>query len=207
MARQAERSERSRALLVRAAGDALIAGDGAFELQDVARRAGVSIGLAYHRFGSKAGLIAAVVDHFYDELDRAIDLADFRSLDWTEREHERLRRLVGFLYGDKLAAIVISTLARDPEVAVVEAERWRDLIAAAARNIEKGQRRGQIPAKYNALVVAALISGGVRHAVGQALASKPRPPQEELMREIWGFITGGFRLSLPRARNVTRGSR
>ena len=29
----------------------------------------VSVGLAYHHFGSKGGLIAAVVDDFYERLD------------------------------------------------------------------------------------------------------------------------------------------
>lgn len=199
MAPRADRAERSRSLLIKAAADALIAGNGAFELQDIARRAKMSVGLAYHRFGSKAGLIAAVVDHFYDELERAIDLGDFHGKDWAVREHERLSRLINFLYGHKLAVIIISKLARDPEVAVVEAERWSDLITAAARNLIKGQERGQISRTSDAAILAALISGGVRHAVGQALASERRPSPADLTNEIWTFITGGLRLNAPMA--------
>ncbi|MBL8644817.1 MAG: TetR family transcriptional regulator, partial [Rhodospirillaceae bacterium] len=135
------RAERSRLTLIKAASAALVAGNGDFELQDIARRARVSVGLAYHRFGSKAGLIAAVVDAFYDELGKAIDLHDFHHKDWAVRERERLSRLIDFLYTHKLAAVIISTLARDPEVAAVEAKRWTDLIAFGTRNILKSQER------------------------------------------------------------------
>nr|QQZ51483.1 TetR family transcriptional regulator [Phenylobacterium glaciei] len=48
--------------LIRAAQEELIASHGLLEMQAVAKRAKVSVGLAYHHFGSKAGLIAAVVE-------------------------------------------------------------------------------------------------------------------------------------------------
>ena len=75
MDQRTARSERSRDRLIQAASEALVAGDGNFELRHEARRAGVSVGLTYHRFGSKAGLVAAVVDRFYDELQAVISLA------------------------------------------------------------------------------------------------------------------------------------
>ena len=46
--------------LIRAAQDELIQTRGLLEMQAVAKRAKVSVGLAYHHFGSKAGLIALV---------------------------------------------------------------------------------------------------------------------------------------------------
>lgn len=195
MATRTARSERSREAIIAAAASALLDGNGDFELQEVARRAGVSVGLPYHRFGSKSGLIAAVVDNFYDELDRTIDLSDLPPDDWTVRERVRVTRLIDFLYDHPLAAIIISRLARDPEVAAVEAERWRRVIALAARNLGKGQQRGQIPDSCNPPILAALICGGVRHAVGQALAADVRPGRDMLAREIWDFILGGLRLS------------
>jgi len=197
MGARTQRSERSREIIIAAAADALVDGNGDFELQDVARRAGVSIGLPYHRFGSKSQLIAAVVDNFYDELDRSIKLSDLPPGDWTERERERVSRLIDFLYDHPLAAIIISRLARDPGVAAVEAERWQRVIALAARNIAKGQQRGQVPARYDPDILAAMICGGVRHAVGQALAAERRPDRAALADEIWDFILGGLRLTAP----------
>ena len=192
MSRQPERIERSRKTLIQAAGEALVDGNGNFELQDVTRRAGVSVGLPYHRFGSKSGLIAAVVNEFYDQVEAVITLSDVKEQDWAEREQIRLSRLVAFLYRTELAGVVISELAREPEVAAVENERWSRLITVTASNIRKGQQRGQLPAGYDANVLAALICGGVRHAAGLALRQKPRPAEKELVRQVWTFISTGL---------------
>ncbi len=201
MMERVDRARRSRAVLIEAAVAALVDGNGDFELQDIAKRAQVSVGLAYHRFGSKAGLIAAVVDHFYDELEQAIDLGDFHEKDWGIREKERLSRLVGFLYRNDLATIIFSTLTRDPQVAVVEAERWRELIETAARNLRKGQARGQFAARRDAGVLAALVLGAVRHGVGHALSARPRPSIAALNEELWTFIARGLGLE-PRTAEV-----
>ena len=62
----------TRERLVRAAEKELIQSHGHLEMQAVAKRARVSVGLAYHHFGSKAGLIAAVVEAFYSRLDEEV---------------------------------------------------------------------------------------------------------------------------------------
>src|SRR3954467_7558325 len=116
MALPPERAELSRARIISAAREVLVEGGGDFELAELARRAGVSVGLPYHRFGSKAGVMGAVVTEFYDGIRRAIDLRDVADLDWSVRERERLRRLVDYLYGDPLAEVIISSLGREPEV-------------------------------------------------------------------------------------------
>ena len=192
MSRQPERIQRSRSSLIKAAEAALVEGNGTFELQDVTRRAGVSVGLPYHRFGSKAGLIAAVVNAFYDEIEKVITLSDVREQDWARREKIRLSRLVSFLYGTELARIIISDLAREPGVAAVENERWSRLITVTASNIRKGQLRGQLPDHYDADILASLICGGVRHAAGLALQREPRPDEARLVRQIWTFISTGL---------------
>ena len=48
--------------LINAAEAELIENNGHIEIQGVAKRVGLSVGIAYHHFGSKTGLIAAVVD-------------------------------------------------------------------------------------------------------------------------------------------------
>ncbi|MEJ8567276.1 TetR/AcrR family transcriptional regulator [Elongatibacter sediminis] len=198
MAEQTQRVERSRAALIAAAADALVAGDGDFELQDVARRAGVSVGLPYHHFGSKAGLIAAVVGQFYEQVHATVVLSDVATRDWAEREQLRLSRLIRFLYRNDLATVVISRLARDPEVTAREAEYWTRLVELAASNIVKGQARGQLPPELNPMLVSAMICGGLRSAIGQALTARPRPKQDELTRQLWNFIIGGLQADASR---------
>ena len=47
------------AKILAAAEEILREGDGALEMSQVAGKAGVSVGLAYHYFGSKAGMLGA----------------------------------------------------------------------------------------------------------------------------------------------------
>jgi AcrR family transcriptional regulator len=152
------------------------------------------VGLAYHRFGSKAGLVAAVVDRFHDALDRAIalDAAAFR--DWPARERERTRRLVRFLAADPLAPVVLDKLAREPEVAAVDAERWGRVIRQGARNIAQGQRQGCVPADRDPALLAALVIGAVRHGVAEAIRGGRPIDAEALSDEIWTFLAGGMAL-------------
>src|SRR5215212_3141213 len=85
--------------LVRAAQEELIESQGLLEMQAVAKRAKVSVGLAYHHFGSKAGLIAAVVEAFYNRLeDTAFSPSKLVSSDWAGREKERLAGYIAFHY-------------------------------------------------------------------------------------------------------------
>jgi AcrR family transcriptional regulator len=198
MAQPPERAELSRARIISAARQVLVEGGGDFELEDLARRAGVSVGLPYHRFGSKAGVMGAVVTEFYDGIRRAIDLGDFADLDWSVRERERLRRLVDYLYGDPLAAVIISSLGREPEVGVLESNLWNETIEAAARNLANAQKRGQVAPDLEPALAAAMICGGVRHAVGLALRQKPRRSQSALVAEIWTFVANALRLGAQR---------
>lgn len=197
MSTPVDRAGQTRARIMEAARQALLEGGGDFELSDLARRAGTSIGLPYHRFGSKSGLIASIVTDFYDGIWRAVNLADFAPLDWAVRERERLRRLVDFLYGDPLSGLIISTLARDPEVAALEATRWSAMIEASGRNLAKAQRRAQIAADIDPALTAAMINGGIRHAIGLGLATRPRRTRQAMVEEIWNFVSRALRLEPP----------
>jgi AcrR family transcriptional regulator len=192
-----DRAAQTRARIMQAARQALLEGGGDFELSDLARRAGTSVGLPYHRFGSKSGVVASVVADFYDGIGRAVDLADFAPLDWAVRERERLRRLVDYLYDDPLSGLIISTLARDPAVAALETARWGALIEASGRNLAKAQRRGQVAADIDPALTAAMINGGIRHAIGLALSKRPRCTRLAMVEEIWNFVSRALRLQTP----------
>src|ERR1700761_6630722 len=102
--------------LIRAAQEELIHGHGLLEMQAVAKRAQVSVGLAYHHFGSKAGLIATVVEAFYERLDAAAFAgAKLPSRIWADRERERIGAYVAFHYDHPFAPLIIGPLSRSPE--------------------------------------------------------------------------------------------
>ncbi|MBP7066133.1 TetR/AcrR family transcriptional regulator [Ferrovibrio sp.] len=181
----------TRLRILSAAAAELVAGDGVMEIGDVARRAGISVGLSYHYFGSKAGLVAALVEDFYDRYDaRVMAVNPQPGADWGRREKLRLEAMVAFHYAEPLAPIVLARLNREPEVAAVEARRLQQHIELAAHNIALAQLRGEIPLRLDPHLLGAMILGGLRQATGQALAQPERPDQARLAAQLWDFIAG-----------------
>ena len=181
--------------LIRAAQDELILGRGVLEMQAVARRAKVSVGLAYHHFGSKAGLIAAVVEAFYNRLEEAaFNPAKLVSPDWAGREKERVAAYIAFHYDHPFAPIVVGPLSRAAEVLDVELAFTQRQLTAGAYNLRAAQREGAIPGDFDPRLTIALMIGGIRQALIGALAREKRPDQHELTEKIWVFITGALRL-------------
>jgi AcrR family transcriptional regulator len=165
-------------------------------MQAVAKRAQGSVGLAYHHFGSKAGLIAAVVEEFYSRLDdAAFGGVKLRSKAWAGRERERIGAYVAFHYDHPFAPLVIGPLSRAPEVLDVEIAFTDRQLAAGARMLQAAQRDGIIPDDIDPHLTIALMIGGIRQALIGALTSKPRPDPGKLTNEIWAFMAGALRLS------------
>src|SRR6185503_15003392 len=103
----------TRERLIRAAQEELIRSHGHLEMQAVAKRAKVSVGLAYHHFGSKAGLIAAIVEAFYNRLDEEVfNDAGRPSESWADRERRRIASYIAFHYDHPFAPLVIGALSR-----------------------------------------------------------------------------------------------
>jgi AcrR family transcriptional regulator len=182
--------------LIRAAQEELIHSHGLLEMQAVAKRAKVSVGLAYHHFGSKAGLIAAVVEGFYNQLeDAAFSPSKLVSSDWAGREKERIAAYISFHYDHPFAPLVVGALSRAVEVLEVEQAFTRRQLTAGAHNLRAGQRDGVIPAELDPRLTIALLIGGIRQALIGALTSSHRPDRAELTDKIWVFVAGAMRLS------------
>jgi len=181
--------------LVRAAQEELIHTHGLLEMQAVAKRAKVSVGLAYHHFGSKAGLIAAVVEAFYNRLEEAaFSPANLTAPDWAGREKERIAAYIAFHYDHPFAPLVVGPLSRAPEVLDVEQAFTRRQLTAGAYNVRAGQRAGVIPPDLDPRLTIALMIGGIRQALIGALTGDQRPDPAELTDKIWVFVAGALRL-------------
>lgn len=190
----------TRRRLLDAAGEELLAGRGHFEMADVARRAGVSVGLSYHYFGSKAGLLAAIVEDFYDRYDAAVIAPNpLPGGDWGRRERRRLEAMVQFHLSEPLAPFILGSLSREPAVAAVEAARLQKHIQLGAHNIALGQKRGELPPHPDPELLAAMVMGGLRQGIGQALAKRqgqlPLLPAPDLSGRLWDFVVAAVRYS------------
>ena len=185
----------TRERLVRAAQEELIRSHGHLEMQAVAKRARVSVGLAYHHFGSKAGLIAAVVEAFYSRLDGEVfNDAGRPSESWANRERRRIASYIAFHYDHPFAPLVIGALSRAPEVLDVERAFTNKQLAGGAHMLEAAQRDGFVPDHIDPHRTIALMIGGTRQALIDALMSEQRPDPEKLTDEIWAFMSGALRL-------------
>ena len=186
--------EQTRTRLVAAASQALLDGGGDFEMSQVARRAEVSDGLPYHHFGSKAGALSAVIDDFYDRYYAVVNQPLDGARPWEEREFERLRSWIAFLYRDPLAPIVLGKMGRTVQVARLESTRQDELIELAKRNIELGQKAGDISASIDAGIAAAAIIGAIRQAATQAFRAAKPPALRGFTAQLWGLIAGALGL-------------
>ncbi len=180
---------------MKAAEACLIAGAGDFEMSDVAARAGVSEGLAYHYFGSKAGLLCALVEAFYDRYSAVANERYDVEIPWALREHARLKAVIDFLYGDPLAEVVLGRMGRTAQVAKVEAARRREMIELAGRNIRSGVERGDIPASIDPQIAGAAIAGAIRQTFNYVMAAPDRPAPDVLAEQLWRLIAGALDLS------------
>src|SRR5215470_8068620 len=110
----------ARERIVAAALKELIDGDGDFEIADVSRWAGVSVGLAYHYFGSKAGLIAVLITDYHDRHHAVVNHAVDSSLPWPVRERTRLKASIDFLYADPFTHLMMGKLNSSAELIAID---------------------------------------------------------------------------------------
>lgn len=167
--------------------------DGAAEIGAIAKRAGVSAGLAYHHFGSKDALIAAVVTDFYARYSRVAN-ARYPGAGWAEREIQRTRAVVLFLLEHPFTPTLFGPLSRAPAVVTAESACMAELIERGARNIAEGQADGDLPRQSDPRLAAAFVLGGMRQAVAAALAVEARPEPVALARSIWILIASSLGL-------------
>ena len=184
----------TRARLIAATREALIAGGGDFEMSEVARGAGVSNGLPYHHFGNKAGALSAVIDDFYDR-QLAIVAADLDpAAPWAERELGRFQRWLAFLYEEPVARVLLGKMGRSVAAAEAESARLDEMLDVARANIQAGQRSGEIPESIDPAIAATVIIGGIRQTATHVFGREKPADATAVANQLWALIAGALRL-------------
>jgi AcrR family transcriptional regulator len=185
----------TRARLLRAARALAIASGGHFEIADVARAAGVVPSLVHRYFGSKAGLVAALVDDFFDRFQaEVLDLDLDAAGDWAQHERARLEAGVRFHYREPFAVVLYGALAREPEVARREADRTAAVVRRAARSVRKAQKAGELPVGVDPGLAGAAMFGAMRQVMVEALGRRPRPSPERVIDVLWRQVAASVRI-------------
>lgn len=182
------RGRATRARLLAGARAEILSGDGTLEVTAVARRTGVSAGLLYRYFTGKDGLVAAVVDDFYDGYDSEVfntRMGDDRLMGWPACEYARLRREIDFLCDAPLARMIVGRRLREPAAAQTDAVRLERQIDTAARSIAKAQRAGELDGSFPPRLAAAATLGAFRELMAEALSADADPPRGQLLEAVW----------------------
>lgn len=189
MSQSESRGARSKQRLVEAAVDELVQ-TGELEVASVARRAGVSVGLPYRYFGTRSGLLSAVVEGFHDRLDDEVTMRRFEGDTWQQREHARVAAWVEHLYREPLTSVMFTALTGDAEVAAADTRRLHRAIELGAVNIARGQRDGDLPVGKDPQLLAAGVLGGLRTMTALAVDRQRRPGAGWLTDQMWKFVEG-----------------
>lgn len=172
----------TRAQLLSAAA-AELAARGRIEIGPVAEAVGISQSALYRYFDGRDGLVAAVVEQFYDDYETEVFArTDVPGTTWAEREALRLEREVEFFYRHPLGPAVACGLLREPAATAVDAERTRAHGLQAGRNIRAGQKTGELDREVDAALAGAAIMGAVRAMLAEALGRGDPPPTSDVAR-------------------------
>ncbi|WP_025899393.1 TetR/AcrR family transcriptional regulator [Sneathiella glossodoripedis] len=166
----------------------LVSSNGALDMATLAKKAGLSEGLAYHYFKNRAGVIAAVVDQYFDAFEEAVIDVAFAGDTWQEREKLRVEALVDFYCADPLTPVIYSRLGSEPEVVEVAGRRARRQLELAARNILMGQESGDINADRDPWILGAMMLGAINFVVSGYWQNGTDVEPKTLKKEIWAGI-------------------
>lgn len=181
--------------LLDVARDVAIANGGHFELAEVAEAAKVVPSLVHRYFGSKAGLVGALVDDFFARFHAEVLDAELDDLGtWAEHERIRLEKGVRFHFAEPFSAVLYGSFAREPEVARREAVRIAAVVDRAARSIRKGQKRGELPVGIDPGLAGAAMFGAMRLVLVEALTRDRRPSPEKVIDVLWRQVCASVRI-------------
>ncbi len=184
------RGEATRRRLLDAAIEELAANGGDVEFAAVTKRAGTSAGLPYRYFKSKSGMIAALVDEFFDGWEAVAYRPTFSDIsdDWWECEKVRIEKTVDYFFDHPLAPLIFTQLAGDAEVVGSVRQRVDAQVRGAAKNVRRGKSLGRVPSHIEPNLTGALLMGGVSQALASALAKSARVSRARLVKELHNFM-------------------
>jgi AcrR family transcriptional regulator len=187
------RATRERLLVC--ARDIAITNDGHLEIAWVAEAAGVVPSLVNRYFGSRAGLISALLNDFFERLRVEVLDLDLDNLGtWVQHERIRLEKGVHFHYTDPAAVVIYTRLSREPEVALTENRHIDEIVKHAATNIRRGQKRGELATSIDPELAGAAMFGAMQRVMVAALGRTPRPRPERIVEVLWRQIAAAVEI-------------
>ena len=190
-----QKGRATRERLLACARDIAIANDGHLEIAWVAEAAGVVPSLVNRYFGSRAGLVSALLDDFFERLRvevLGLNLDDLGT--WLQHERIRLEKGVHFHYTDPAAVVIYTRLSREPEVALTENRHIEEIVKHAAANIRRGQKRCELSSSVDPELAGAAMFGAMQRVMVTALSRTPRPRPDRIVDVLWRQIAAAVEI-------------
>lgn len=194
--RQADRRAESENRLLTAAAELLVeSGIGAATFENIGRRAGLSRGMVTRRFGSKRGIIEALIDHLKSKVYAAVEARHLEGVSGLDAVLAYVDAFLDSLQGDReqrayfiLLAASVSDVSdlRIPfyDTHKATAELLEELLR---KGVSEGSIRASLDVKSAALMVGSLLFG-----VAMQSLLDPLMDLEPLRREMVETIRRGF---------------
>jgi AcrR family transcriptional regulator len=187
--------EQKRALLIQTARE-LFARRGYAETTtaDVARRAGVSEGIVFHHFGSKAGLLEAAAADYGAGLARAMFAG--KSLSEKASAEEMLRAAFGYVREHGQLARLLGLSADASSLDAANRASRAQIVTALAEAFETWSAQGRIR-PLDAEVTAELVFSMVESALIACFGRGDGRREREYLRETLACVEGALRKVSP----------
>ncbi len=170
-------------------------------ITDIAREAGISYGLVYHYFGSKAALFDAIADEWWGGLFGTMD----RMLERQGSARERLSVLVDFFldqYSRRpfLVQFFVAEISRSSVNLTKQRLRpFRDLMTKTESIMTQGQQEGTLRSDIRARYLTYFFLGALESFLSaMVLENLPLKDEEQQARIATGVLTVFFDGASPR---------
>ncbi|WP_336249406.1 TetR/AcrR family transcriptional regulator [Stomatohabitans albus] len=155
--------------ILKAATTVFVRNEGRIELEEIAQEAGVSMGLLYRYFPSKGTIQAAVVESYYDRLDKAIwqPIENFET--YRQQESKRIMLYIAFQTADPVGRIVLTYVGWLPEAQEVVERRGQRFVALVEASLAHGQESGVIDELLDIDLAAPMLLSAINTAISIGL--------------------------------------
>jgi len=186
--------EREESLLVAARKVFAAKGYEKAAISDIARAAGISDGLLYHYFGSKRGLLLAVLGDFYERIITNLDFAVSRANGFEERFKTLVREHVQTFVDDAdLCRLFISEIRNFDEYLGSPAHNLnRRYTAVLLRVMEEGVSQGSVWRDFDERLVRDMLFGGIEHVAWQYVSSGKKLNVDHVASQVSRLLLRGL---------------
>ena len=163
-------------------------------MNDIARAAGVSDGLAYRYFTSKRALLLAVLDRFYGRLIDDLERSVAERSDFAARLSALVERhLDVFVHDLEMCRLFISEVRNFSDYAGSdEHDLNRRYTSILLRILEDGRAEGRVLASIDDRIVRDMLFGGIEHLAWRHAANGHAIDTAQAARDVTALLLGGL---------------